>query len=167
MGASSSASVAFVALGSNLDHPAAQVRQAMAELEALPGTRVLRRSSLYRTAPVGKLDQPDFINAVVQIETSLAPADLLAGLLAIEQRHGRQRGGRNGPRTLDLDLLLYGEQVIDQPGLQVPHPRMHERAFVLVPLGEIAPDALIPGRGAAAVLSAQVAGQSIRRVDAQ
>jgi len=157
---------AFVALGSNLDSPREQVLRAMDELDALPGTRVLRRSSLYRTAPVGNPDQPDFINAVVQIETQSSPEELLHALLGIERRHGRVRDELNAPRTLDLDLLLYEERTIDSPGLQVPHPRMHERAFVLQPLAEIAPDALVPGRGPVRSLLPAVASQQSRRIDA-
>jgi 2-amino-4-hydroxy-6-hydroxymethyldihydropteridine diphosphokinase len=139
----------------------------MDELKALPGTRVRRCSSLYRTAPVGEPDQPDFINAVVQIETALDPLEVLDALLAIERRHGRVRSRRNAPRTLDLDLLLYDDRTIDTPGLQLPHPRMHERAFVLLPLAEIAPDASIPGRGPVAALLPGVAGQRVVRVDVQ
>ena len=157
---------AFVALGSNLDDPRKHVLQAMDELSKLPGTQVLRRSSLYRTAPVGEPDQPDFINAVVQLDTALDPLELLDGLLAIERRHGRVRSRRNAPRTLDLDLLLYDDRTFDTPGLQLPHPRMHERAFVLLPLTEIAPEASIPGRGPVAALLPGVAGQRLVRVDA-
>jgi 2-amino-4-hydroxy-6-hydroxymethyldihydropteridine diphosphokinase len=158
---------AFVALGSNLDDPHEHVLQAVEELKALPGTQVRRCSSLYRTAPVGEPDQPDFINAVVQIETALAPLELLDALLEIERRHGRVRSRRNAPRTLDLDLLLYDDQLLDLHGLQLPHPRMHERAFVLLPLAEIAPDASIPGRGPVAALLPGVADQKVERVDAR
>jgi 2-amino-4-hydroxy-6-hydroxymethyldihydropteridine diphosphokinase len=142
--------IATVGLGANLNDPAAQVEYALAELDRLPGTRLLARSSLYASAPVGYVDQPDFINAVAQIETSLAPRALLAALLDIEHRHGRERSFRNAPRTLDLDLLLYGEAHFHEEGLTLPHPRMHERGFVLLPLLEIAPDTMIPGRGRAA-----------------
>jgi 2-amino-4-hydroxy-6-hydroxymethyldihydropteridine diphosphokinase len=166
MQAPGAARTAFVALGSNLDDPADHVLRAMDELAGLPGTRVVARSSLYRTAPLGKLDQPDFINAVVQISTELTPRGLLQELLAIEQRHARVRTELNAPRTLDLDLLLYGDEVIDQPGLHVPHPRMHERAFVLLPLAEIAPGAHIPGRGTAASLLPTVDRQLATRIDA-
>ncbi|HYN26866.1 MAG TPA: 2-amino-4-hydroxy-6-hydroxymethyldihydropteridine diphosphokinase, partial [Burkholderiales bacterium] len=141
------AAIAFVGLGSNLADPMVQVRQAFKELEAIPGTRVTARSSLYRTSPVGYLEQPEFINAVASVQTTLEPLALLAALLAIEDRHGRRRGVRNAPRTLDLDLLLYGEEVLDRDGLTLPHPRLHERAFVLAPLAEIAPEAMVPGRG--------------------
>jgi 2-amino-4-hydroxy-6-hydroxymethyldihydropteridine diphosphokinase len=142
--------VATIGLGANLNDPAAQVEYALAELDRLPGTRLLARSSLYASAPVGYVDQPDFINAAAQIETTLAPRALLAALLDIEHRHGRERSFRNAPRTLDLDLLLYGEAHFHEEGLTLPHPRMHERGFVLLPLLEIAPDTMIPGRGRAA-----------------
>jgi 2-amino-4-hydroxy-6-hydroxymethyldihydropteridine diphosphokinase len=136
-----------VALGSNLEDPSAQIRRALDALAALPGTRLARRSSLYRNPPSGYLDQPEFVNAVAQIETRLEPRELLERLLAIEQLHGRVRDVPNGPRTLDLDILLYGGRRVRVPGLTIPHPRMLERAFVLVPLAEIAPDAAVPGRG--------------------
>lgn len=145
---------AAVALGSNLEDPEAQVRRGFDELAALPQTRLLSRSRLFRTAPVGYADQPDFVNACVLLETGLAPRALLEGLLAIEKRHGRVREIPNGPRTLDLDIVLYGDQVIDEPGLKVPHPRAHERAFVLEPLLDVWPDAVIPGHGPAARLVA-------------
>lgn len=141
---------ATIGLGANLNDPAAQVEYALAELDRLPTTRLLVRSSLYASAPVGYLDQPDFINAVAQVETGLAPRALLAALLDIEHRHGRERSFRNAPRTLDLDLLLYGNAHFHEEGLTLPHPRMTERGFVLLPLLEIAPETLIPGRGRAA-----------------
>jgi 2-amino-4-hydroxy-6-hydroxymethyldihydropteridine diphosphokinase len=144
-------------LGSNLDDPAAQIRRAMQSLAAMPETRLVRRSALYRNPPAGYLDQPEFINAVAGIETGLAPRDLLEQLLAIERVHVRMRDFPNGPRTLDLDILLYGEQTVREPGLTIPHPRMLERAFVLVPLAEIAPDAVVPDAGRIADL--------VRRVD--
>ena len=131
---------AAIALGSNLDDPEAHVRRAMDEIDALPGTRVLARSSLLRTAPVGYADQPDFVNACVLVETALPARALLEALLALEKRHGRVREIPNGPRTLDLDIVLYGEARIDEPGLKVPHPRAHERAFVLDPLREVWPE---------------------------
>ena len=140
---------AAIALGSNLDDPEAQVRRAFGEIAALPETWVTARSALYRTAPVGFADQPPFVNACAKVETRLSPRALLDGLLAIEARHGRSRGIPNGPRTLDLDIVLYGGATIDEPGLTVPHPRAHERAFVLEPLLEVWPEAEIPGRGRA------------------
>jgi 2-amino-4-hydroxy-6-hydroxymethyldihydropteridine diphosphokinase len=139
---------AFVGLGSNLGDPAAQIRSAIRALAALPETRLVRRSSLYRNPPAGYLDQPEFINAVARIETRLAPRDLLEELLAIERAHGRVRDFPNGPRTLDLDILLYGERTVREPGLTIPHPRMLERAFVLLPLAEIAPETGGAGSGA-------------------
>jgi 2-amino-4-hydroxy-6-hydroxymethyldihydropteridine diphosphokinase len=155
---------AVVALGANLDDPQAQVRRAFGELAALPDTWVAGRSSLYRTAPVGFADQPPFVNACALVETRLSARALLDGLLAIEKRHGRERGIPNGPRTLDLDIVLYGGAIIDEPGLAVPHPRAHERAFVLAPLVDVWPDAVIPGKGAAAALLEGVRGQGIEKI---
>ena len=142
--------LAYIALGANLTDPAAQIRAALAALDELPRCRLLRASSLYRTAPLGVDGQPDYINAVAAIDTELGAAALLAALLDIEQQFGRRRDYHHAPRTLDLDLLLYAAETIDQPGLQVPHPRLHLRAFVVVPLAEIAPDCRIPGRGSVA-----------------
>ncbi len=139
---------AYVALGANLEEPVAQVKAGIAALATLPRTRLIAQSSLYRTAPVGYADQPDFINAVAAVETALAPRELLDALLAIEFEHGRVRKFANAPRTLDLDVLLYGAAQVHEEGLTIPHPRMHERAFVLAPLAEIAPRCMIPGRGA-------------------
>ena len=154
---------AFVALGSNLDDPASHVRQAFDELARLPSCRLLTHSALYRSAPVGRLDQPDFINAVAQIETDLAPHDLLKALLEIEHSHGRVREYPNAPRTLDLDMLIYDDLQCDERGLILPHPRMHQRAFVLQPLLEIAPDCRIPGRGAVIELLAACGGQRVEQ----
>jgi 2-amino-4-hydroxy-6-hydroxymethyldihydropteridine diphosphokinase len=126
-------------MGSNLEQPENQVRQAFDELDRLPHTRVVRKSSLYRTAPIGHEAQPDFINAVAQLETGLPAERLLAEMQGIEKSHGRERSFKNAPRTLDLDLLLFGDAKMSSPQLTVPHPRMHERAFVLKPLLEIAP----------------------------
>jgi len=145
---------AFVGLGANLGEPEAQVRRAIEELATLRDTRLVRASSLYRSAPIGYTGQPDFVNAVAEVETALAPRALLAELLAIEAGFGRRREFANAPRTLDLDLLLYGDAVITEPGLAVPHPRMHQRAFVLAPLVEIAGAIVVPGKGPAAVLLA-------------
>ena len=155
---------AYIGVGSNLEHPRAQVERALGELAELPRSRLLARSSLYRSAPLGYEAQPEFINAVARLDTELAAAELLARLQAIEAEHGRRRSFANAPRSLDLDLLLFGEQRISGPELTVPHPRMHERAFVLVPLIEIAPDAQIPGRGSAAALAAALAPQKIARI---
>jgi 2-amino-4-hydroxy-6-hydroxymethyldihydropteridine diphosphokinase len=160
------AAIAFIGLGSNLADSMVQVRQAFTELEAIPGTRVTARSSLYRTSPVGYLQQPEFINAVASVQTRLEPQALLAALLAIEDRHGRRRGMRNAPRTLDLDLLLYGDEVLEQDGLTLPHPRLHERAFVLAPLAEIAPGAMVPGHGRVRDLLARADCMGVSRIDA-
>jgi 2-amino-4-hydroxy-6-hydroxymethyldihydropteridine diphosphokinase len=153
---------AYVALGANLGDAQAAVRQAMDALDKLPLSRVVCRSSLYRTAPVarnaGPADGPDYINAVVALETGLPALDLLDELQALEQAAGRERAYTDAPRTLDLDLLLYGDVNIESPRLSVPHPRMGQRAFVLVPLAEIA-----PGLVSAAQLEA-VAGQAIQRL---
>jgi 2-amino-4-hydroxy-6-hydroxymethyldihydropteridine diphosphokinase len=131
--------IAYVGVGSNLDDPRAQVLNAFTELDRLPHTREVSKSSLYRTAPIGHADQPDFINAVAQLETGLAAERLLSELQEVEQRHGRKRSFANAPRTLDLDLLLFGNVRMTSKILTIPHPRMHERAFVLKPLLEIAP----------------------------
>ena len=141
--------VAYVGLGSNLEDPETQVRRALQALDQLPETRLLAASGLYTTAPVGPQDQPDYVNAVARLETRLTPLDLLAGLLAIEAAQGRRRdGSRWGPRILDLDLLLHGDTELDLPGLRLPHPEMHHRAFVLIPLADVAPPALrIHGQG--------------------
>ena len=152
---------AYVGLGANLNDPADQIEQALVELDRLPDTRLVTRSSLYASAPVGCVDQPDFINAVAQLHTTLAPRALLAALLDIEQQHGRARSFRNAPRTLDLDLLLYGAAHFHEDDLTLPHPRMAERAFVLLPLTEIAPDMIIPGRGRAADSLAACADQHV------
>jgi 2-amino-4-hydroxy-6-hydroxymethyldihydropteridine diphosphokinase len=130
---------AYVGLGANLDQPAEHVRAALEELGRLPQTRLTAASSLYRSTPVGYAAQPDFVNAVAALDTALGARELLRELQAIEGKHGRVRTFPNAPRTLDLDLLLYGDAQLDEPGLTVPHPRMHERAFVLKPLLEIAP----------------------------
>jgi 2-amino-4-hydroxy-6-hydroxymethyldihydropteridine diphosphokinase len=156
---------AYIGLGANLGDPSRQILAALAELDALPGTRLLRQSSLYRSAPLGYRDQPDFVNAVAQIDTSLEARALLDALLAIEQGLGRQRSFPDAPRTLDLDLLLYGDDVLDEAGLHVPHPRMHARAFVLAPLAEIAPALSIPGHGSIAALLAGCWDQAIARVE--
>jgi 2-amino-4-hydroxy-6-hydroxymethyldihydropteridine diphosphokinase len=147
----------FVALGSNLHDPVAQLHSALRALAELPETRVVRESSFYRNPPEGGLDQPEFVNAVAEIETRAAPRALLDRLLEIERVHGRSRDYPNAPRTLDLDIALYGDRQVDEPGLTIPHPRMLGRAFVLAPLAEIAPHAVVPGHGRVADL--------VRRVD--
>ncbi|MEC9481891.1 MAG: 2-amino-4-hydroxy-6-hydroxymethyldihydropteridine diphosphokinase [Halomonas sp.] len=137
---------AYVGLGSNLDGPAQRVERALSALDRLPLTRLVAASPLYASRPVGPQDQPDFINAVACISTRLSPLALLDQLQAMEQAHRRRRLRHWGPRTLDLDLLLFGECTIDLPRLKVPHPAMVERAFVLVPLADIAPDLMLDGQ---------------------
>lgn len=139
----------FIGLGSNLVSPERQVLTAFDELAATPGITLVACSSLYRTAPVGYDDQPHFTNAVAEIRTALPPRALLQELLAIERAHGRVREFPNAPRTLDLDILLYGDVRIEMQDLVVPHPRAHLRAFVLLPLLELAPDCVVPGLGPA------------------
>lgn len=140
--------VAYIGLGANLGDPVAQVRAARKALQEHPDIRVLSCSRLYRSAPMGPADQPDYVNAIMAVETELAPLPLLHLLQAVENEHGRVRSGQRwGPRTLDLDLLLYGAEVIDTAELRVPHPGIAEREFVLIPLFEIAPDLEIAGLG--------------------
>ncbi|MEW6353364.1 MAG: 2-amino-4-hydroxy-6-hydroxymethyldihydropteridine diphosphokinase [Pseudomonadota bacterium] len=139
---------AYIGLGGNIADPVQQITRALAELNALPATRLHSRSRLYRSKPVGPADQPDYVNAVAALDTDLPPRTLLSRLLDIERRHGRIRDGvRWGPRTLDLDLLLYGELQHHDADLTLPHPRLHERSFVLYPLYDVAPDLVIPGYG--------------------
>jgi len=158
------ACVAYIALGANLGDPLATVKAAIAALNQLPQSSLVAASSLYRTAPMGLTHQPDFINAVVEMITVLPAPTFLAELFAIEARFGRQRGVPNAPRTLDLDLLLYGDLVRCDAQLTLPHPRLHERAFVLAPLAEIAPLLIIPCLGAVSDLLAQCAEQQIERL---
>lgn len=155
---------ACIGLGGNLGDVAAAIASAFTAFDGLPATRLLRRSRLYRTPAWGITAQPDFINAAAVVATTLIADDLLVELLRIERAAGRDRSTQSerwGPRALDLDLLLYGDVVIERPGLCVPHPYLHERAFVLVPLAEIAPDALVPGRGRVDALLAMVDAQGI------
>ncbi len=144
--------VAWIGLGSNLEDPCRQVNSAFAELGQLPQSRLRACSGLYRSAPMGPQDQPDYINAVAALETDLSAELLLTALQSIEQAHRRVRGEHWGPRTLDLDILLYGDEVIDTPQLTVPHPGIGERNFVLAPLAELAPALSIPGLGVVRVL---------------
>ncbi len=140
--------LAYIGLGSNLDDPVKQLRKALDELRRMPGSSLLRQSSFYRTAPWGSVEQPDFVNAVAEVRTVLAPGELLDELLNIERRAGRVRGGEQwGPRIIDLDLLVHGDSKIDEDGLCVPHPRMLERAFVLVPLAELDASLRLPEYG--------------------
>jgi 2-amino-4-hydroxy-6-hydroxymethyldihydropteridine diphosphokinase len=149
---------AAIGLGGNLGDAAATLRQAFEALDRLPGTRLLRASPLYRTPAWGNTDQPDFVNAAAMVDTTLTARALLDALLELERRFGRRReaGAQWGPRFLDLDVLLYGDAVIDEPGLRIPHPHLHERAFALLPLARIAPGLDVPGRGSVATLLAAV-----------
>ena len=159
---------AYIALGSNLQQPRRQVEQALDELAQLPQTRLLQQSSLYRTAPLDhnnhRSEQPEFINAVAQVETELTPLTLLRALLAIEDRHGRERPYRNAPRVLDMDLLLYDEVIMNTAELTLPHPRMFERGFVLLPLAEIAPGLTITGHGKIEALAQACPDQGVMRI---
>ncbi len=156
---------AFIGLGSNLGDPAAQIERALDAIASLPLTTLVTRSALYLSRPMGPANQPDYVNAVAQVATAMVPCALLTALLAIERRQGRQRcaGQRNGPRTLDLDLLLYADMVSDDPALTLPHPGAHERDFVLVPLAEIAPQVVIPGHGRVGDLLAGCTSHGLRR----
>lgn len=165
MPAPDDAHLAFIALGANLTHPVEHVRAAGEALASLRESRRLRMSSLYRTAPIGIRDQPDFINAVAMLQTRLTAPQLLDALFAVEHAFGRRRDFHHAPRTLDLDLLLYDDLIVDSPRLLLPHPRMHLRAFVLVPLLEIAPDCRIPGRGSAAAWLPAVSRHRIERLN--
>jgi 2-amino-4-hydroxy-6-hydroxymethyldihydropteridine diphosphokinase len=149
---------AWIGLGANLGDRHLTIEQALEALRALPRTRLVARSSLFASAPHDAAG-PDYLNAVARLDTLLEPLELLSALQRIEQRFGRSRPHRNAPRTLDLDLLLYGDEVLHGPVLQVPHPRMHERAFVLRPLAELDPDLAIPGHGPVRELLPAVAGQ--------
>lgn len=157
---------AYIGLGSNLTEPQAQVRAGLAALQRLPRTEVLACSSLYASAPVGLTTQPDFVNAACRVHTALPARTLMQALLDIEKQHGRVRDTeKGGPRTLDLDLLLYGDLVLNGPDLTLPHPRLHERAFVLYPLCELDAGLVIPGRGRATDLLAACAGQRVERLE--
>ena len=155
---------AFVGISANLADPEANVRRAIAMLSHTADTRVIATSSLYRTAPMGQLDQPDFVNAVVELETGLEPEALLDELLALEKAFGRQRSTRNAPRILDLDLLIYDDQCCESPHLTLPHPRISERAFVLVPLVEIAADVQVGELGSAEELLAGLSTDGVERI---
>jgi 2-amino-4-hydroxy-6-hydroxymethyldihydropteridine diphosphokinase len=156
----------YVGLGSNLNDPHGQLAAGMNELAELPGTQVEARSSLYESEPMGPSDQPDYVNAVVRLRTALSPEALLDGLQAIEQGHGRQRTRRWGARTLDLDILLYGERQIAGPRLRVPHPGIARRNFVLHPLAELDSQLEIPGLGSVAELLAACPKGRLVRLDA-
>ncbi|GIZ53227.1 2-amino-4-hydroxy-6-hydroxymethyldihydropteridine diphosphokinase [Noviherbaspirillum aridicola] len=153
----------YIGIGANLGDAQESVRLAVARLDKLPDTRLDACSSLFRTAPVDA-GGDDYVNAVARIRTALEPPALLQALHDIEHEFGRERSFRNAPRTLDLDLLLYGARVLDLPDLTVPHPRMHERAFVLIPLLQLDPFIDIPGRGPAHAFAPAVAGQAIQKL---
>lgn len=162
----SATSLAFVALGANIGEPEAQLREALALLDAAPFGRVEAVSPLYRSAPVGLLEQPDFVNAVAALRTSLAPLELMRALLELETRLGRVRAERNGPRRIDLDLVAYDGRRIELPELQLPHPRLAGRAFVLLPWRDIAPDFHVPGLATVAELARRLPPSEIHRLEA-
>jgi len=157
------AAAAYIGLGANLGDPAVALDSAIVALHGIAATEVARISGRYRSASIGATG-PDYLNAVVELRTSLAPHALLGELQRIEAAHGRERSHRNAPRTLDLDLLLYADRRIATDELTLPHPRLHERAFVLLPLAEIAPALVVPGRGAIVDLLRAVAGQRIDKL---
>lgn len=157
---------AYVALGSNLQDPEQQVLRAFEELNGLPQTRVVAKSALYRTTPVGYDNQPDFVNAAAEVSTELEPLALLRALLALETAHGRERPFPNAPRVLDLDLLFYDDLAMHDPELTLPHPRLHERGFVLFPLADIAPDLTVPGKGTVRALLEALPDQGVQRMAA-
>jgi 2-amino-4-hydroxy-6-hydroxymethyldihydropteridine diphosphokinase len=158
---------AYIGIGSNLDDPLTQVKEAFGELEMLPDSLLAARSGLYGSKPMGPQEQPDYVNAVAALDTLLSAPDLLDALRRIEDGQGRERSGeRWGPRVLDLDLLLYGRQVIDRPGLKVPHPGLHERDFVIIPLAEIAGNLNIPGKGLLSMLIKNVENHALHKLTA-
>ena len=154
---------AYIGLGANLGHPRAAIERALAALATLPATVLATQSSLYRSEPIDAIG-PDFVNAVAAIDTRLDARNLLDALHAIERAQGRTRGAINAPRTLDLDLLLYGDECRDDPMLTLPHPRLHLRSFVLEPLAELAPDLQIPGRGVLGAWRLRARGQRVERI---
>lgn len=157
--------LAYIGLGSNLDDPQTHVSRAFSELESLPDSTLVKHSSLYKTTPVGPQNQADFINAVSLVNTTLQPIALLKQMQEIENRHGRVRTGEQwGPRTLDLDLLLYGDSVIHETGLIVPHPELHRRCFVLQPLYELSEQLMIPGIGSVTDLLQQIDCKGVRKL---
>jgi 2-amino-4-hydroxy-6-hydroxymethyldihydropteridine diphosphokinase len=164
---SDAGSSACIGVGSNLDEPERQVRRAIDALARIPHSRVAKTSRFFRTAPWGDVAQPDFVNAAVELETSLSPRALLDALLAIERAHGRRRdGARWGPRVIDLDILLYDDRIVDEPGLRIPHPRLAERAFALLPLADLDADRIVPGVGRVRDLVAAVDARGCVPIDA-
>lgn len=158
---------AFVGLGSNLQGPLQQIQQAFRSLARLPASRLVERSRIYLSDPVGPADQPCYVNAAAALDTELDPDDLLRALQQIERQQGRVRVERWGPRTLDLDLLLYGEQVIESRHLTVPHPHLHQRAFVLLPLRDLDPALVIPGHGRVDVLLSRLETTGVQLLDGE
>ncbi len=156
---------AYIGIGSNLDDPIAHALQAFQDLDNLPQSHCSARSPLYWSEPVGPADQPNYVNGVAILETALAAEDLLAALQAIEDAHGRTRARRWGPRTLDLDILLYDQLEMHAPNLTIPHPRLHERAFVLYPLHAVAPESSVPGKGAVATLMRTCPPLGLERIE--
>ena len=155
----------YVGLGSNLEDPVAQVLEAVEELEMIPDSILVSRSSLYRGKPMGIADQPDYVNAVVAMDTLLSAENFLQELTRIEDLQGRARDGEKwGPRIIDLDLLMYGKQKINTPDLIVPHPGMHERDFVIIPLSELAGDVNVPGQGRLTALINKCENHSLRKL---
>jgi 2-amino-4-hydroxy-6-hydroxymethyldihydropteridine diphosphokinase len=155
----------YVGLGSNLEDPVAQVLEAVEELEMIPDSILVSRSSLYRGKPMGIADQPDYVNAVVAMDTLLSAENFLQELIRIEDLQGRVRDGEKwGPRIIDLDLLMYGKQKINTPDLIVPHPGMHERDFVIIPLSELAGDVNVPGQGRLTALINKCENHSLRKL---
>jgi len=156
--------VSYIGVGSNLDNPAEQVERAFEFLRAVPEIRLLSRSSLYSSGPIGPLEQPDYVNAVAKISTNLEALALLSVLKKIERLRGRKRGVRWGPRVLDLDLLVFGDEEIDELNLKVPHPGIAERNFVLLPLAEVAPGLVVPGLGPVAEITVNESEPRISRI---
>ena len=156
---------AYIGLGSNLSDPQAQVAQALQELDAITDTKLVKASSLYISKPMGPSDQPDFINAVAKISTSLSAVELLEELQSIEHRHQRQRNGQRwGPRTLDLDIILFGDEQVDSKKLRIPHYGVSEREFVLIPLQELQADLIIPGEGPVADLIEKLPNYRLKKL---
>jgi 2-amino-4-hydroxy-6-hydroxymethyldihydropteridine diphosphokinase len=157
-------STVYLGLGSNLGDPIGQISRALHEIDDVSGVALTQISSFYRTDPIGFADQPAFVNAVAQIETTLSPQDLMRALLDVEKAHDRVRTEKNGPRSLDLDILIFNEWRLEESDVTVPHPRLHERAFVLVPLLELNPKLYIPGLGFAREYLPSVSGQKIEKI---
>ncbi len=157
--------MAYIGIGSNLDDPVRQVKEALEELDTIPDSVMISQSSLYVSKPMGPADQPDYVNAVAALDTLLSPEELLQTLQKIEQRLGRERGDEHwGPRVIDLDLLLYGKKKISTDTLTVPHPGLHERDFVIIPLAEIAGNMNIPGNGLLSTLIAACESHSVKKL---